>query len=465
MAQLPYRPDDAQDILRYARKLLGTTLRESLGSAVVTHGVKGKGRFGNVLERHYFLYEPNSDPHPDFPEAGLELKATGLLPDGHGEWRAKERVKLNSINFGAIYHESFDRSSFLNKNRNTLLVCYEYEKGQPVVDYVVRLADIWNIPEEDLIQIEKEWNLIAQYVRDGRAHELSESLTNYIGACTTGQGKGRDLVTQPCSPVPAKRRAFSFKQPYVTRIIKEFTAREHARAAAEARPVVRSADELRAASSFEEVVLSRFKPFLGLLEEELAEELGMELSTAKNRREWLNLAILGVSGTRRVAEFEKAGITMRSFTLMTDGRRPKEDFPLPAFEFDDLTNESWWTSALRTHLLNRFLTVFYRYDEDMDLYELEDALFWGFPEDLLDSRVRETWVRTVRLVRQSRSDELPKGSETGLVFLRTHGQNHWHTSTLPNGRRVPKVSFWLHRDFLQGIYDDIDNYPVRASTV
>lgn len=464
MLGLPYDHTDASDILRYARRLIGCSLRDVLGPSIEDHGIRGKGNFGQALERHYFLYEPNSDIGPDFEEACLELKTTGLVPDEEG-WRAKERLKLNAINYDALQHETFDRSAFLHKNRRTLLVCYVYVKGQPVVERVVRLADIWDIPEDDLIQMEAEFNLIREYVRAGRAHELSESLTNYLGACVSGQGKGRDLVAQPCSRVPAKRRAFSFKQPYVTRIVKEFQARER-RARVEDASLVTDLAELERAGGFEQLVLERFRPFLGLSEEQAWGELDASIPRPspanKNRRQWLNTAIMGVPRRRRIEEFDKAGIAMRSFPLRTRGRRPKEDFPFVAFEFADLLGEGWETSALRTELLNRFLTVFYRQDDD-GVYTLVDAVFWGFPEELLDTQVRDTWVRAVRLIRQGRTQELPRASDTGLVFLRTHGRDSTDTSVLPNGVEVPKLSFWLHKDFLQSVFDDAKGYPNRAS--
>lgn len=460
----PYDHTDADDILRFTRRLIGRSLRQACGAAITAHGIKGKGNFGQALERHYFLYEPNSDSRPDFPEAGLELKTTGLVSSKDG-WRAKERLKLNSINFDTLQHDTFDRSALLEKNRRTLLVCYVYKKGQPVVDRVVRLADIWDIPEEDLVQMEAEFNLIREYIRSGRAHELSESLTNYLGACTSGQGKGRDLVPQPCSPILAKRRAFSFKQPYVTRIVREFEARERRKLPTEVALVADPA-ELERAGGLEHVALERFRPFLGLTEQEAWEKVDPSIPrpspSNKNRRQWLNSAIIGVPRQRRIEEFDKAGIVMRSFPLLTRGRKPKEDFPFPAFDFNDLIGESWETSALRTNLLNRFLTVFYRRD-DAGVYTLEDAVFWGFPEELLDTSVRSTWVSTVRHIRHGMAEELPRGSDTGLVFVRTHGRNKRDVARLPNGVEVPKVSFWLHKNFLQDVFKDPERYPSRAS--
>lgn len=36
----------------------------------------GKGAVGTTIEENLFGYTPNSESEPDFPEAGVELKAT-----------------------------------------------------------------------------------------------------------------------------------------------------------------------------------------------------------------------------------------------------------------------------------------------------------------------------------------------------------------------------------------------------
>ena len=70
--------NSAASIISYAKNLKGKNLREVCGSKIEKHGYKGKGNFGQILEKFYFGYEPNSDAEPDFLEAGLELKSSPL---------------------------------------------------------------------------------------------------------------------------------------------------------------------------------------------------------------------------------------------------------------------------------------------------------------------------------------------------------------------------------------------------
>ena len=42
------------------------------------HSYSGKGNFGQVLEKFYFGYEPNSTAEADFAQIGMELKSSPL---------------------------------------------------------------------------------------------------------------------------------------------------------------------------------------------------------------------------------------------------------------------------------------------------------------------------------------------------------------------------------------------------
>jgi DNA mismatch repair protein MutH len=65
---------------------------------------------------------------------------------------------------------------------------------------------------------QKDWELIKQKIAEGKAHELSEGDTFYLGACTKG-ANASSVRKQPFSEIPAKQRAYSLKQGYVNHII------------------------------------------------------------------------------------------------------------------------------------------------------------------------------------------------------------------------------------------------------
>ena len=60
-----------EEVLARGRAAIGLSLKE----IDTTNRLKtGKGAIGSVLEESWFGYSINSESHPDFAEAGVELK-------------------------------------------------------------------------------------------------------------------------------------------------------------------------------------------------------------------------------------------------------------------------------------------------------------------------------------------------------------------------------------------------------
>jgi hypothetical protein len=66
-----YNQNDINSIVTYAKKLVERTLRDLCGNDIYPQQYKGKGNFGQFLEKYYFQYEPNSLSEPDFIEVGI----------------------------------------------------------------------------------------------------------------------------------------------------------------------------------------------------------------------------------------------------------------------------------------------------------------------------------------------------------------------------------------------------------
>ena len=119
-----FNPNLSSSIIAFAKKLENQTLRQVCGSEIEKHDYSGKGNFGQILEKFYFGYEPNSDAEPDFKEAKLELKSSPLKKIKNGDIRSKERVVLNIINYKKVHKEDFENSSFMKKNSHILFIFY-----------------------------------------------------------------------------------------------------------------------------------------------------------------------------------------------------------------------------------------------------------------------------------------------------------------------------------------------------
>jgi DNA mismatch repair protein MutH len=97
--KLPYNPSDKNSVLEFAKKLKDKTLRQVCQTSILDHTYSGKGNFGQVLEKYYFGYNPNSNAEADFAKIGMELKSSTLKQLKNKEYRSKERLVLNIINY------------------------------------------------------------------------------------------------------------------------------------------------------------------------------------------------------------------------------------------------------------------------------------------------------------------------------------------------------------------------------
>ena len=119
------------------------------------------------------------------------------------------------------YEKTFATSAFWRKCNTMLLMSYEHLFDKPKGEFHIDEAVLFSFPEEDLIIIERDWQLIIEKVRSGRAHEISEGDTMYLAACTKGADSS-SVREQPFSSVPAKQRAYSLKSSYMTQILNKY---------------------------------------------------------------------------------------------------------------------------------------------------------------------------------------------------------------------------------------------------
>lgn len=196
--QLGYDKTSIASIFRYSQKLVGHSLRELVSEeeqeASKLQG-QGKGGLGQMIEELFFHYPINSDPAPDFREAGMDLKATGLKKLVSGDLQIKERLVCDMIDYEAVVNDTFETSLFYVKCHIMLLIFYLYEKGVSKWDLRYIFTVVWRLPEKDLLIIKHDFEVIVDKIRRGEAHLLSEGDTEYLAACR----KGNKSINVPSS--------------------------------------------------------------------------------------------------------------------------------------------------------------------------------------------------------------------------------------------------------------------------
>lgn len=449
----------SESIVQYAKELKNKTLREACGEYIINHGYGGKGNFGQVLEKYYFGYEPNSVNEPDFNEVGIELKSSPLKVLKNGEYRAKERLVLNIINYLEVHKEDFENSTFWRNNSHLLLVFYLHERDLDILDYVIKLVDEWKYPEEDLKIIKRDWELINQKIKDGKAHELSEGDTFYLGACTKGSTALSSLREQPFSEVKAKQRAYSLKQGYVNHIIANIAEDETEVYG----KIINQPEILEEAITIEDVVISKFEAFYGMTASQIERKLSLELNRkSKNYFSSLSNAILGLKLGQKIEEFEKADIQVKTVRL-NKNNMPKESISFPTFKYQELIETEWEDSDFKNLLESKFFFVFYQID-GKDLI-LKRAKFWNMPQHDIEE-AKQVWDKMIELILSGnivrkitksgiRRTYFPKKSENRVSHVRPHARNANDTYDLPVPDKLTGVTeytkhcFWLNADYVR----------------
>jgi DNA mismatch repair protein MutH len=470
--KLPYDPSDKNSIIQFAKKFIGKSIQkefeEELKHLVLSD--KDKGQLGKIIEKLYFKYEPNSSAKADFENANLELKSSGLKQLKKKEYRAKERLVLNIINYIDTINENFEEDFLNGKSGHLLLIFYLYAKGLNQLNSEIKLVGDWKYPSRDIEIIKQDWQTIKQKIIDGKAHELSEGDTFYLGACTKG-GKGGNPRPQPNNKILAKQRAFSLKPNYVNHIIASI-AGETTEVYGKLIPSVKEAKK----KTIEEIVIEKFKPFYGNSISQLVDTFKLDFINKKSKQYFALVSkailnkILDVPQDKKASnyleEFDKAEIQIKTIRLK-ENNLPKEDVSFPTFKYEELVNEDWENSNFKDILEHKFLFVFFQF-ENKNLV-LRKVKFWNMPySDLL--KVEKVWTKTQKVVAKgeivkgfktdkngkvSRETNFPNKKFSSISHVRPHATKAINTYPLPKQDKLTKQNeytkhcFWLNNSYVR----------------
>ena len=474
---LGYDPTNPQSIERYAVQLENKTFldvvtdKENVSSdAVEAYANKlRKGGLGNLLEEVYFGYKANSNQEADFPEAGVELKATPYEVTQKGELRAGERLVLTMINYDSPIEVEFYKSHAWEKMRLILLIYYWRNKQlNSNLLYKIGYVKLFTPPEEDLEIIKKDYDYIVNTIKDGRAHELSEGDTMYLGACTKGATAEKSTVPQYYgNNIPARKRAFCFKNSYMTYVLNHYIAGKSSD-----NSILKDATGLKE-KSFEEILSGIVGNYVGKSDKELCEKFGREYNN--NKAQWNDLAykILGIRD-EHADEFEKANIKVKTIRI-EENNTIRESMSFPPFKFLDLVEEEYEDSALHDYFEETRL-FFFVWKRDGDVYRVKGCLLWNMPHFDLDVTVRKEWEQYKRIIQYgvqftkcvdnvgkvSFKNNLPNKSETEIIHVRPHatkaayrfkdgkeyGNVERDANVLPSGEYMTTQSFWINNNYI-----------------
>lgn len=473
-----YNPKDATSIESYAKQLIGKTFidvieqsatdTDTLNRLITYYGnIARKGGLGNLLEELYFGYKANGNQEADFKEAGVELKASPYEVTKKGELRAGERLVITMISYELPFEPDFYKSHVWEKTKAILLIYYWRNRMlSSNLLYKINYAQIFSPPHNDLIIIRADYEVIKEKVMSGKAHELSESDTLYLGACTKGASAEKSTVSQYYNKnTPARKRAFCFKNSYMTFVLNHYIAGKKS----DTETIIKGSLENL---SFEDCIANTINKYIGRTDKSLCDEFSREYNN--NKAQWVDLSykMLGIK-SNKAEEFEKANIVVKAVRIEENGKMI-ESMSFPSFQFKELAEESFEDSSLYSYFDETRL-FFVVWKKDGDCYRVAGSQLWNMPKTDLDVTVKDGWEAIQRVIRYGVEftkkstkngivfeNNFPKKSDNEIIHIRPHATQsayRLHDGTeignvkrdaneLPNGEYMTTQSFWINNSYI-----------------
>ena len=476
-----YNKNDENSIMEYAKRLENRTFQEildeyeefikketNIGVAedfpMYTTNKKAKGQLGNFLEKYYFGYNPNGVQAADFEEVGIELKQTCIDKLKNGKFSAGERLSITNISYENPVEANFYESHVWEKIKRILLVHYLRDKTKDRMEYQILFVNLFTPPENDLSIIINDYNTINLKIKAGLAHELSESDTLYLGACTKGATATKSLKPQYYgSNELAKKRNFCFKRSYMDYVLNSYILKGNV----PYELIVKDSHDLTK-QSLEEIVINKINQFIGKTDRQLCEIFNIEYKDSKALWTMLAYRMLGIKGNH-AQEFVKAGVVVKTIRIEENGKI-KENMSFPPFRFKTLVSEEWEDSEVFRYF-NETKFLFIVYQSNGDHYELKESKIWNMPYNDLNEIVREGWLliqdsiqKGVRFIRKGNTirNSLPKKSDNKIIHIRPHAKKAAYlladgyqqgdilsdANELPNGEWMTTQSFWINNHYI-----------------
>lgn len=444
-----------EEVLDVAESADGKTIGcYDINNRLINKGNKGK--IGQVIEEGLFQKSLNSRAEADFIELGLELKVTGIKINKKGtDFSTKERLVLNHINYNKEYQYSFEESTFWQKNKNLLVMFYQYNENEHPADFPIIKSILHEFSPEDLAIIKQDWSIIMDKIKNGEAHNISEGDTLYLGACVKARN-GQDRCSQPFSSILAKPRAFSLKPSYLRNFAHNVLGKNDI-------PALFNLNDLKS-KTLVELLDDLFKPYIGKSAKEISELVGVPLTNNKAINAKLIRELLGIkcNSLDSIEEFSKANIKFKTINLGPNGV-PEQNMSFDNIDFNRWVNSSWTESQIYEEFqFTKYLFVVFQYYEtkkqnpNRQQY-LKGIVLWNMPENIIDNELKQFWAATRKILKNGVVfrvtpnrvyNNLPGVTFNGVCHIRPKAKDSSIKVPLPDGQLITKQSYWLNKEFV-----------------
>ncbi|MEH6944740.1 Sau3AI family type II restriction endonuclease [Bacillus sp. JJ722] len=443
-----------QQIFDTAEELVGKKLGD-LDKSGWLKRKKDKGSIGNMIQSDFFGIPANSIKGADFEHHHIELKVTPILKKKKVGYSSKERLVLGMINYTEDHQIPFEKSIVNKKAQSMLLIFYLHEENTPVEGFKIIKTARFQLPKSDESQVRTDYQKIIEKIQQGEAHEISEKQQKIMGACTKGQGKGKDWVKQPFSTEKAKSRAYSYKVGYMSAYFRNLMTPEQVEHI-----------YVPPEKTFLETVTETLDKYIGKTDEEIQRTL---LKKVNGKSSLFNLIgfMFGTKGENlnHTDEFLKEGYAIKTVRNRLD-KSDNQDMSFPNIDFTEIANDefeesTWYGWFAETKYI---LTLWDEYEKDKNRFI--DYKIW-IPDDELLTTASELYYRiksmhntdSIRVdIDETKgkhgrwSDNLPGGKADYPPFqIRPKGSGESVFVTLPNELKLKKKCLYINKEYIRKI--------------
>jgi DNA mismatch repair protein MutH len=433
-----------------------------------------KGIVGQILEG-YIGNPPNSSASSDIAEIGVELKVLPLKKIGLG-LQPKERSKIKSIDYNELALVKWKESKIRKKMDIILFLVYEQPVGLSYKDwtdeqFIFKGPLLYELKEQNENQISNDYNLLHEKTKHGKAHLISESDTQILGAATSGTGK----LVKYLQGKEAKQRSYVLKQPFLKQFYKEKFSRE--------KFVSINIPNNETPQQFVRRILEA--KLANKTFSEISINYGIDLnSNAKSFSRMVINKVLSIDDKVSIRELETSGVTLKTVPV-NKKLAPYESMSFPKFSLVDIIDEYWDglvdmdeqlegtnIPVFREQIERPFIFLpIHKEKHNGEWQPVEDwivgkPIVWEPSQDDLEI-IKKQWEKVKKLAfegvnvwavkygsKTRQENNLLKASEDRIIHVRPHAKNSSDIDRPYNklkGISITWQSFWLNAKFVEGV--------------
>ncbi|MEM7249862.1 MAG: DNA mismatch repair endonuclease MutH [Pseudomonadota bacterium] len=219
MSRVP-PPRTEAELLAGATSIGGLTLAElahTLGSAIPSDSTRAKGWSGELLEAALGA-AGTSEPEPDFPNLGIELKTVPISPNG----RSKESTHVCVVPLEPQPGLRWEDSLVCRKLARVLFVPLLSPPNETLGERVVCAPLLWSPTSIQAAKLRRDWEELMEYIAFGRAHELTAHQGDWLQIRPkAANARSTGWTSDPAGRrVPTNPRGFYLRSSFTTELLK-----------------------------------------------------------------------------------------------------------------------------------------------------------------------------------------------------------------------------------------------------